>query len=440
MKPYSKYKASGVEWIGDIPESWSSWKLSHAIPKIGSGTTPEAGNPIYHENGNINWLNTGDLNDGIIYSCSKKITDKAIEDYTSLKIYPSGSLVMAMYGATIGKTSIIMFDTTTNQACCVFSKSDIIDIKFLQFWFLGNKEFIINLAIGGGQPNISQNILKDIRIFCPTLPEQTIIANFLDRKTTELDTLIANKKSLIELLKEERTAIINHAITKGISGLNHDSLDLLDSKDYENQENQSNPKNHGSDNVRYKDSGIEWIGEIPEHWEVKRLRYLAKICNGQDQKAVLDEDGKYPIYGSGGIFGRANTFLYDKPSVLLGRKGTIDKPRLVIEPFWSVDTAFYTKIFDNVSVMYFYYLCCSINFDLYKYGSAVPSMTQGYLNEIKFSIPKLEEQNDIVKFIETKTTEIDTIISQTEKEIDLLKEYKTALISEVVLGKVDVRE
>jgi len=94
----------------------------------------------------------------------------------------------------------------------------------------------------------------------------------------------------------------------------------------------------------YKDSGIEWLGGIPEHWEVKKLKFISKICNGQDQKAVLEDDGAYPVYGSGGIFGRANSYLFDKPSVLLGRKGTIDKPQYVEEPFWTVDTSYFTKI------------------------------------------------------------------------------------------------
>ena len=117
---------------------------------------------------------------------------------------------------------------------------------------------------------------------------------------------------------------------------------------------------------KYKPSGIEWIGEIPEHWEVKRLKRFAKICNGQDHKTVYDLDGKYPIMGSGGEFGRANAFLHPGPSVLLGRKGTVDKPRYVDFPFWSVDTAYFTDIFSITNPRFFFYLCATIKFDLYK--------------------------------------------------------------------------
>jgi len=92
MKKYDSYKDSGIEWIGAIPSHWESWKISHAFHRVGSGTTPESGNPIYHENGTIHWLNTGDLNDGVLDFCSKKITPKALEDYSSLKLFPVGNL------------------------------------------------------------------------------------------------------------------------------------------------------------------------------------------------------------------------------------------------------------------------------------------------------------------------------------------------------------
>ena len=188
----------------------------------------------------------------------------------------------------------------------------------------------------------------------------------------------------------------------------------------------------------YKDSGVEWIGEIPEHWDVKKLKFISKICNGQDQKAVIDDNGIYPIYGSGGIFGKANSFLFDQPSVLLGRKGTIDKPQYVVEPFWTVDTSYYTKIKDGFSTRLFYYLCTTINFELYKYGSAIPSMTQGHLNEIKFSIPNtLDEQTAIANYLDHKTTQIDTLIAKKEQFISLLQEERTAVINQAVTKGLD---
>ena len=213
LNPDVPMKDSGIDWLGDVPEHWESWKISHAFQNIGSGTTPESGNPIYHNNGTINWLNTGDLNDGILNSCSKKITKKAIEDYSSLKTHPKGSLVIAMYGATIGKTALINFETTTNQACCVFGASEIISLRFLQYWFKAKKEHIINLSIGGGQPNISQQIIKDIRLACPNIEEQLKIVDFLDSKNREIEDLNIKITKEIDLLKEYKTTLISEVVT-----------------------------------------------------------------------------------------------------------------------------------------------------------------------------------------------------------------------------------
>lgn len=184
---------------------------------------------------------------------------------------------------------------------------------------------------------------------------------------------------------------------------------------------------------KYKDSDIEWIGEIPEHWNIKSLKRIAKICNGQDHKSVWDENGKYPIIGTGGVFGKANSYLYKGPTVILGRKGTIDKPQYIDSPFWSIDTAYYTEIYPENNPKYFYYLCTTINFELYKYGSAVPSMTQEVLNQIPFAIPKsIEEQTAISIYLDRKATEIDELIADKKRLLELYEEEKTAIINQAV--------
>ena len=174
---------------------------------------------------------------------------------------------------------------------------------------------------------------------------------------------------------------------------------------------------------------------------VKRLKRFAKICNGQDHKSVYDLEGKYPIMGSGGEFGRANTFLHPGPSVLLGRKGTVDKPRYVDFPFWSVDTAYFTDIFSITNPRFFYYLCTTIKFDLYKYGSAVPSMNQEVLGQIEFTSPPLIEQFSSATYLDRKTAEIDQIIANKQKLIALYEEEKQAVINHSVAHGInpDVR-
>lgn len=135
MRTYENYKDSGIQWIGEIPEHWDIRPISRSFEIIGSGTTPKSDNEFYYLDGVHNWLLTGDLNDGFIFETSKKITDEAIKEHSTLKKYPVNSIVMAMYGATIGKLGILKVETTVNQACCVLANSNVFDYR-IPFYFL----------------------------------------------------------------------------------------------------------------------------------------------------------------------------------------------------------------------------------------------------------------------------------------------------------------
>lgn len=208
-----KMKDSGIEWIGYVPCKWEKCKIAWAFNTISSGTTPKSTIERYYLDGNINWLLTGDLNDSYIYESSKKITKLAIEDYPTLKVYNENSLVLAMYGATIGKLGITKIKTTTNQACCVMSNPIGIDIKYMFYWFLANRKEIINLSQGGGQPNISQSIVKSLIFYKPTMQEQINIVKFIDEKILEIDDLIKKINIEIEYLKEYKKSLISEVVT-----------------------------------------------------------------------------------------------------------------------------------------------------------------------------------------------------------------------------------
>ena len=182
---------------------------------------------------------------------------------------------------------------------------------------------------------------------------------------------------------------------------------------------------------RYKDSGIPWLGEVPVHWDVKRLKFLARIQNGADYKHVETNDG-YPVIGSGGQFAYANSYLYDGESVLLGRKGTIDRPLYVIGKFWTVDTMYYTEILKNTYPKYFYYLTLTIDFGRYSTQTALPSMTQTALNNLVFAVPHYEEQTTIAHYLDTKLGEIDGLIDKQQTLLEKLAEQRTAVITHAV--------
>ncbi|NBB81049.1 MAG: hypothetical protein GVY36_16670 [Verrucomicrobia bacterium] len=181
-----------------------------------------------------------------------------------------------------------------------------------------------------------------------------------------------------------------------------------------------------------KQSWTEHLEGKPTHWRVSRLKFLAKICNGHDQKEVLDELGSYNIYGSGGIFGKGNAYLHEGPSVLLVRKGTIDKPLLVREPFWSVDTMFYSDIEDEVDERYFYYHALVIPFDLFRDQTTLPSMTQSGLGSVPLCHPPLPTQQKIADFLDRKTAQIEALNAKKRQLITKLKEKRLAVITQAV--------
>jgi len=373
---------------------------------------------IFYESDKRNGNDTYELlsvtqDKGIIKQSVDSKKDTSNDDKSKYKVVFKGSIAynkMRMWQGAVGINELE--DGIVSPAYVVINpKSKNIDTKY--YYYLFKSTYMISqfgkysYGLVDDMNSLRYEHFRNIYVPIPPLEEQKTIVQKIDKKVQDINNFIEKKKKFIELLKEQKEAIINQAVTKGIDS-----------------------------SVELKDSGIEWLGEIPKHWKVVKFKYLAKIFNGKEQSEVIDNNGEYPIYGSGGIFCYANNYLFNKPSVLLGRKGTIDKPLYVETPFWTVDTMFYTKIFKNVFPKFFYYLAKTIPFDKYKSGSAIPSMTQNDLLYNQFALPlSLEEQKNIVSYIETEFSKIDTIIEKTQKEIELIQEYKTSFISEVVIGK-----
>lgn len=213
---------------------------------------------------------------------------------------------------------------------------------------------------------------------------------------------------MIDLLNERKQIIIQHAVTKGL-----------------------NP------NAEMKNSGVKWIGDIPKEWKVLPMKYCVTINNGKDYKHIVSENG-YPVIGSGGQFAFASDYIYDGEVVFFGRKGTVDKPLYFNGKFWVVDTMFYAIPNKRIHAKYLYYQALTIPYKYYSTSTALPSMTQTDLGSNKICLPTLEEQLQIVLYIEKRINPIDETISFIEQRISLLKERKQIIINEVVTGKVKV--
>ena len=181
----------------------------------------------------------------------------------------------------------------------------------------------------------------------------------------------------------------------------------------------------------YKPSGHDWLGHVPAHWTIAPLKRLLDIQNGADHKAVEADEG-VPVYGSGGVFAFAKTHLYEGESILLGRKGTIDKPLFVSGRFWTVDTMYWTKIRSSAAPKFAYYVALTVPFDRYSTNTALPSMTKEALNAHKVGYPPISEQAQIANRLDTLTARIDTLIEKKTRFIKLLKEKRQALIAHAV--------
>lgn len=382
------------------------------------------------------WLNTGDLTDGYVEKTSKYVSQRALKEFSALTVFPKESLVMAMYGATIGQLGITKYETTTNQACCVLGQPKGITTKFTFYWLMAHRSEIINLSQGGGQPNISQGIIRNIRIAVPPLELQNKIVAFIDKKFDETNLLINKKEQIIELLEQQRQSIITEAVTKGL-----------------------NP------NVKMKDSGVEWIGEIPEHWDIKKVKYLIqeKLSYGANESAELDDENlpRYIRITDIDELGNlkketfkslpleiAENYVVKKGDILLARSGaTVGKSYIHQEQSIASYAGYLIKLRAKTIHLaeYIYYFT---NSSLYKQWissiliqATIQNVSAEKYANLAIPVPNSENEiKSIVTHIKLKEKDLLTAIDQLKQQIEKLKEYRQSLIYEAVTGKIDVRE
>jgi len=399
-----EYQNSGIDWIGEIPKSWHISRVGAIFDHINKKN-------IYREETNILSL-MKDI--GVIpYSEKGDVGNKASDDIERYFLVEPNDIVMNSMNVIIGSVGKSKYKGCLSQVYHVLrTKNYRMDCVNYYNYLFATRQFQKKLVgYGNGilehRMRIPMSKLKIVELPKPPNYVQKTIANFLDEKTSKVEELIKIQETAIERLEEYKQSVITEAVTKGL-----------------------NP------NALMKDSEIYNIGLIPKEWDVVKLQRMMKVQNGKPCEWV--ENG-YPVYGSGGIFGYTNDYLYLGPSVLLGRKGTIDKPNFVDKPFWTVDTSFYTIIHEDNYPKYCYYIAKSIiDYKLYVYGSAVPSMTQSILHNIYIVKPSYSEQKTIATFLDKKIEEMNQLLQMKKDKIKKLNEYKKSLIYEAVTGKIEL--
>ena len=212
LDPTAPLKPSGIPWLGEVPVHWGMKKIAWLFRIIGSGTTPSSGDESFYD-GEFPWVNTGELNDNVIEETKKSVTEKAMHNLSALRLFPVDTLLIALYGATIGALGILGIPATTNQACCALADPRGISIEFAFYWFIGNRRHIIAMAYGGGQPNISQELVKQLRLALPPLKEQEAIVAQLKQEAAYIDRITHTTRAQIETVREYRQALISAAVT-----------------------------------------------------------------------------------------------------------------------------------------------------------------------------------------------------------------------------------
>ncbi|NKQ38979.1 MAG: hypothetical protein HF967_05840 [Methanosarcinales archaeon] len=413
LKSYPKYKDSGVQWIGEIPEDWKIRKIKDNL-RFEIGGTPATGKEEYYDGDNL-WVSIADMkNNPLIIETKSMISKEGIIN-SNVKKIPKGSLLFS-FKLSVGYVSFSNVDLYTNEAIASFLQNKKINLNFLKY--ILKQDFEEN-----GFENIygAKLFNKDLIGFAKhvvpeTYKEQTTIATFLDKKTQKINQTIKKDKKLIELLKEKRIALINHVVTKGLDK-----------------------------NAKMKESGIDWIGEIPEGWEVKKLKFIAKIKTGDKNTEDHLPDGKYPFFVRSQTIERLNTYTFNCEAVLTAGDGVgVGKVfHHYVGKFDAHQRVYVITNFKELLGKYiFYYLKNNLIKEMLKYNakSTVDSLRLPMFLNFSMTYPKRnEEQTKIVNHLDYHTKKINQTIKKIQEKITLMEEYKKSLINHVVTGKVDVR-
>lgn len=426
MMRYDTYKPSGIDWLGNVPNHWKIIRIKDIIVKIGSGVTPKDGSEVYVSEGIPLLRSQNVYDDGLRIDDVSFIDEATHTKMRSSQLKPNDILIN-ITGASIGRTCIVPYTmprANINQHI-IFIRAKKNLVPYASNYFKTNsvKEYINLIQAGTSKEALNMGQTLNIPIILPSPDEQTAIAQYLDAKTQAIDKKINLLTKKAETYKELRKSIINDAVCKGLDK-----------------------------NVKLKESGIDWIGKIPEHWEVKRLKAFAKTIKGRnleffeqpfekslpnlsldylrndkvefisycytsDKSQLVDENDLIIVWDGAGV-----------GEILKGKKG-----------FISSTTA--KLVFDKTMFSkFFFHLRDSLEYTLKQIptGMGIPHLNPQVLYNFPCPFPPKNEQIEIANYLDEKTQKIDAIVSNIGKQIDTLKELRKTLINDVVTGKIMV--
>lgn len=436
MNRYDRYKDSGIPWLGEVPEHWEI-KHSNQIFKIHNGATPKTSEPDYWGD-EIAWFTPKDLGDNKnkeIAASLKMITKEGYEN-CGVSLAPAKSIALSKR-APIGHLAITLLPAVVNQGCFLLEVLSPNDVNYLYYWLYANKSTLNSFGQGSTFMELPREKFAMLKISIPSEKEQTAIAHYLDTKLGEIDALIDKQQTLLEKLAEQRTAVITHAVTKGL-----------------------NPT------APMKNSGVEWLGDVPAHWEVKRLRFTLNLnpvkselnipedtlvsfipmeaVNFDKDLTLTEERNLDEVY-------KGYTYFKNDDVVLAKITPCFENGKSAIAQNLTNGIAFGTTELhvlrpqDSINNHFLYYLIKSDSFmkigesEMYGAGGQ-KRVPEEFIKNFLIGLPPYYEQVTIADYLDQETAKIDRLCDTVNQTIGRLKEYRTALITQAVTGKIKVTD
>ena len=409
MERYNEYKDSGVQWLGEIP---SHWECEKAKRHFQSRKQIVGRNSSQYERLALTLK-------GVIKRFEGDGVGLNPEKLDTYQIVDKDDLIFKLIdleNVSTSRVGLSPYKGIVSPAYIRISAVDEVNIRFAEYYYLNMwmRHIFNDLGTPGVRSNLSSTDLLNLPLLYPSIVEQKAIATYLDKATAKIDEAIAQQQKMIDLLNERKQIIINNAVTKGL-----------------------NP------DAPMKDSGVEWIGEIPEHWMTRRMRYLCKIKTGDKDTINRVDEGKYPFYVRSPKVERINSYTFDGEAVLMAGDGVGAGKvfHYVNGKFGCHQRVYIFHDIKNINGEYLYFYMKSLfkhTIEQLSAKSTVDSVRLNMIQDFIVAIPTNEEQASILSYLHKQIEKFDVAIANATKQISLLQERKQIIINDVVTGKVKV--
>ena len=412
-------KDSGVEWLGKIPKDWEVKKIKHLF-ELKKDKSDE-------ENPTVLSLTQKGLRIRDVSNNEGQLASTYV-GYTKIE---KNDFILNPMDLISGYTDKAEIEGVISPAYTTFRSKNKVNINHDYYKRYFQMHYHHNFLFPWGEGvsfehrwTLKNEVFLNLPVITNALEEQEKIANFLDEKTSQFDLIISKKEKLIERLEEAKKSLISEVVTGKVKVVkNDDGYELI--------------KRNSED---MKDSGVEWLGEIPKAWEVKKIKHIALLKSGDSiTSEKIEEEGQYPVYGGNGLRGYTGSYTHDGRYILIGRQGALcGNINYANDKFWASEHAVVVNPIITVDLIWLGELLRSMNLNQYSVSAAQPGLAVGMIQNLYIPYTNIENQINITKYISEKIKNIDTTIDKTKLQIEKLKEAKQSLISEAVTGKIEI--